>query len=178
MNFEELHKAVFEVRELICNDWPTPGVDDSIMYALTELGEAYDALLRAKRPNDKRRNDRENEIFSELGDCAVMLLTALGPEFCHFSLSKMAVDIKGYSLAAIALQIASCLPGNARRFVQMDVLLAIGQIERFMGFEDFVTSVFDSLAVRAEQFVDDPDKKAELLQVCREAANGLLSTGI
>ncbi|MBE2198106.1 MAG: hypothetical protein IAE79_05810 [Anaerolinea sp.] len=74
---EDLHKLVWRFRQLAQPDYPTPNPVDSLYYAFTEAGEAIDAMLRKKRPNDKRNNRRNLDPLDEWADCAFMVLTAL-----------------------------------------------------------------------------------------------------
>lgn len=77
---QDLHKLVWDFRGMASEFWPTPEPDDALRYAFTEAGEAIDADLRAKRPSDKRNNDKNHDRLDEWADCAIMLLTAL-PEW-------------------------------------------------------------------------------------------------
>lgn len=72
-----LHKLVWDFRAVVAEHWPTPTPADSLRYAFTEAGEAMDALLREKRPNDKRNRDKDHDRLDEWADCAIMLFTAL-----------------------------------------------------------------------------------------------------
>jgi hypothetical protein len=56
--------------------FPLPSVLDCIRYAITELAEYDDALLRAERTGDKRNNGKEHDPRSELGQALYMLLSA------------------------------------------------------------------------------------------------------
>lgn len=73
-------------RERTAATFPLPSVLDCIRYAITELAEYDDALLRQERTNDKRNNDKAHDARSELGQCGYMLLSALlqlpGPFYC------------------------------------------------------------------------------------------------
>jgi NTP pyrophosphatase (non-canonical NTP hydrolase) len=84
-----LHEKVWDFRRAVQHKWPTPEPVDALRFAITEVGEVMDAYLRQ---NDKwvRNNDRDIDIDAELGDLAVMLLTAVSdkiPEdrLCEFS---------------------------------------------------------------------------------------------
>lgn len=74
---KDLHKLVWNFRSLAAEYWPTPNPDDALDYAFTEVGEAFDARLREKRPNDKRNRDKDHDRLDEWADCAIMLITAL-----------------------------------------------------------------------------------------------------
>ena len=76
------HKMVWELRNEIQSVWPTPDVQDSLRFAVTEAAEAMDAFLTSKKqyvrnnPDNKHANMRD-----EAADCAMMLLTALGKDY-------------------------------------------------------------------------------------------------
>jgi hypothetical protein len=74
------HRLVWEYRNMLEAHWPTPGRIDALRFAFTEAGEAMDADLRSN-PVYARNNDRNMSVPDELGDCAMMLCTALGDTF-------------------------------------------------------------------------------------------------
>jgi hypothetical protein len=58
--------------------FPLPSVLDCIRYAITELAEYDDALLRQERQGDKRNNIKQmHDPRSELGQCAYMIVSAM-----------------------------------------------------------------------------------------------------
>ena len=63
-------------RERTAATFPLPSVLDCIRYAITELAEYEDALLRQERASDKRNNDKQHDPRSELGQALYMLLSA------------------------------------------------------------------------------------------------------
>lgn len=73
------HEIVWTYRRELEHVWPTPSTEDALLFAFTELGEAIDAHLRSK-PEYARNRDKDMDVLDELADCAMMLLTALGPE--------------------------------------------------------------------------------------------------
>lgn len=74
-DLKQLHEMVWEFRKEMADHFPTPDVQDSLRFALTEAVEALDAMLRMQSAY-KRNNDKEHSIPQELAQCAVMLLTA------------------------------------------------------------------------------------------------------
>ena len=59
--------------------WPTPKTAlDSIRFAATKTGESLEEVLRATGFY-KRNHDKKVSLLSELTDCAMMHITALGP---------------------------------------------------------------------------------------------------
>ena len=70
------YERVRKSRELTAATFPLPSVLDCIRYAITELAEYDDALLRQERTGDKRNNDKAHDPRSELGQCGYMLLSA------------------------------------------------------------------------------------------------------
>lgn len=75
----ECHRIVWQYRAELEAYWPTPTTEDALLFAFTELGEAIDAHLRSKAEYARNR-DKDLSVLDELADCALMLLTALGPE--------------------------------------------------------------------------------------------------
>jgi hypothetical protein len=63
-------------RERTAATFPLPTPRDCIRYAITELAEYDDALLRLERAGDKRNNARQPDPQAELGQCVYMLLSA------------------------------------------------------------------------------------------------------
>lgn len=94
-----LHKLVWDFRAAVAEHWPTPTPADSLRYAFTEAGEAMDALLREKRPNDKRNRDKDHDRLDEWADCSIMLFTAL-PGYNNLQWKADAAD--GWEMAAAA----------------------------------------------------------------------------
>jgi len=96
---QQCHTDLWAFREHMGDSWPTPDTLDALRFAVTEAGEALDAWMRANRPQYARNRDRlngEDAVLDELADCAMMLLTALGPgEFVgHFTENDLS-DLRG-----------------------------------------------------------------------------------
>ena len=72
------HAIVWQYRAELEHVWPTPGTQDALLFALTELGEAVDAELR-NNADYARNRDKDLDALSEMADMAMMLLTAMGP---------------------------------------------------------------------------------------------------
>ena len=70
------YERVRKSRELTNGVFPLPSVLDCIRYAITELAEYDDALLRQERTGDKRNNDKAHDPRGELGQALYMLLSA------------------------------------------------------------------------------------------------------
>lgn len=70
------YERVRQSRELTAATFPLPSVLDCIRYAITELAEYDDALLRAERTGDKRNNDKAHDPRGELGQAIYMMLSA------------------------------------------------------------------------------------------------------
>jgi hypothetical protein len=84
MTLEELkalHASVWEFRRWMDANtaWKTPPRLDALMFAVTEgAGEALDSYLRIVG-GYARNHAKVPRVEAELADCALMLLTALGP---------------------------------------------------------------------------------------------------
>lgn len=81
---QALHAELWAFRaEMDANTaWKTPPVLDALRFAVTEAGEAMDAWLRV-HGGYARNHEKQPDVYGELADCAMMLMTALGPEWKH-----------------------------------------------------------------------------------------------
>ncbi len=70
------YERVRKSRELTAATFPLPSVLDCVRYAICELAEYDDALLRQERTGDKRNNDKAHDPRNELGQALYMLLSA------------------------------------------------------------------------------------------------------
>jgi hypothetical protein len=77
---QTLHAKVWAFRAELADVWPTPPPLDAAAFAVTEAGEAIDAELRT-RGGYARNNAKEPDLFGEMADWALMLLTTLGPDY-------------------------------------------------------------------------------------------------
>lgn len=71
------YNDIWKMRGQIDKEWPTPGWVDSIKFAFTESGEVMDAHMRIMG-GYSRNNAKSMNLFDELADLVMMLLTALG----------------------------------------------------------------------------------------------------
>ncbi len=99
-----IHCEVWAFRHRNERYWPTPITLDSLRFALTEVAKAIDADLRSIKEY-RRNNIREQDITEELADCAIMLATALGPDYDTF----ISYNSSNASLEGIAKHIAIAL---------------------------------------------------------------------
>lgn len=113
---KNLHKLVWDFRALAREYWPTPSPDDALRYAFTEAGEAMDALLREKRPNDKRNHDKDHDRLDEWADCAIMLITALPGDVDSFVWHPALLSIRD---ELMCLRIADIMVGPATVTVEL-----------------------------------------------------------
>lgn len=98
------HRIVWQYRAKLHAVWPTPDRIDALRFAYTEAGEALDAYLRTI-PQYARNNHRNMSVSDELGDCAMMLCTAL-PE--HYTFPQH-VDTTPPTLDGICFFVADAL---------------------------------------------------------------------
>lgn len=77
---QRLHGMVWELRREIGDKWPTPDTLDSLRFAFTEAAEAMDAYLR-EQGGYARNNAKQMTAHGELAQCAMMLFTAVGPDY-------------------------------------------------------------------------------------------------
>lgn len=73
MTTDELLTYIAAERVALVAYYPLPSPVDCLRYALTELGEYEDAILRTERQTDKRNNGRARDWQAELGQCGEMI---------------------------------------------------------------------------------------------------------
>jgi hypothetical protein len=73
----ELTAIVRESRQRTAEYFPLPSAKDCILYAITEIGEYLDALLRLDRPDDKRNNNKQLSPMQEWGQAGYMIASAI-----------------------------------------------------------------------------------------------------
>lgn len=76
-NLQELVNIVQASRERTNAVFPLPDIHSCIDYAITEIGEYIDAVLRERRNGDKRNNDKAHSPRSEWGQCGYMIASAI-----------------------------------------------------------------------------------------------------
>ena len=77
---QKCHALVWRYRGEMAEYWPTPPRTHALEFAVSEIGEAFDARMRT-HPDYARNNARDVDELDEWADTAMMLLTALGPEW-------------------------------------------------------------------------------------------------
>jgi len=117
------YERVQQSRQLTAATFPLPSVLDCIRYAITELAEYDDAMLRAERTGDKRNNDKAHDPRSELGQALYMLLSAAVQRSTplHTVVSWRLAD-PGYITAMVMLcEVAQCImDSNCTPTLHMD----------------------------------------------------------
>lgn len=114
-----LHTAVWQFRNEMADDFPTPGRNDSLAFALTEAAEAVDAELRLN-PLYKRNALKEHSIEQELTQCVIMLLTAISSSFRAWADLDLYETITVWNPRTIGIRVAHCLetPGDTSYILQ------------------------------------------------------------
>lgn len=72
-----LLRQVRSHRLAVLHSFAWPDAPQCVAYALTEVGEYTDALLREQRAGDNRAAQRERDALLEWGQCGYMLASAL-----------------------------------------------------------------------------------------------------
>jgi hypothetical protein len=126
----DLHALVWQFRGMVSDFWPTPEPADALRYAFTEAGEAMDASLREKRPNDKRNNDKDHDRLDEWADCAIMLLTAVTDDVTDLLVPYLAETAKKDDDDYLCLRVAWHLYYSPSG---MGLAETIGEIARYTG---------------------------------------------
>ena len=127
------HTMVWTLRNEIGAVWPTPDVQDSLRFAMTEAAEAMDAFLTAKQQYVRNNpDDKHADIPGEAADCAMMLLTALGEHYWFediVSSQVASVDWLCYHVAQANVRLNE-LPGAYPRFDEFrEILNALSTID-------------------------------------------------
>lgn len=109
-------KAVSELRKMDEEHgdvWKMPPYVDSLMFAMTEIGETMDAILRQKPEYFRNREfaTTGNEVYEEAADVAMMLIKALMVKNVNFDYALFeAWSTKNHSLLNVLLKVASVIP--------------------------------------------------------------------
>ena len=130
-------------RERTAGTFPLPNVLDCIRFAICELSEYDDALLRQERTGDKRNNDKAHDPRNELGQALYMLLSAAVQLECDCNVSPYSANDRFAAYVDSVRGLASCAYyGNGR---------AIGAL---MWYVDDAYAVLCSLAAANGWSVD------------------------
>ena len=78
-------ELVWDFRREMGEAWPTPHQGDALRFAFTEAGEVLDAWLRWKGGYARNNNGKSMDVLDELSDVAMMLITALGPQYAYLA---------------------------------------------------------------------------------------------
>ena len=141
-DIQTLHSLVWSYRNRLSSLWPTPSCADSLAFAFTEIGEAVDAQLR-QNPVYNRNHDKNVDVESELADCLIMLLTALGSDTGWIASAEYYDVITTYygKLENIALPIALTMADSTTR----NILISIYSMNVWEWQSDIYTTVKDRL---------------------------------
>lgn len=128
---EDLHGVVWAWRAEVEGYFPTPNRDDSLAFALTEVAEAFEAQLRSNE-DYKRRDQKEHTEWRELTQCAMMLLTALGPTWRQLhTFADGGVDMSLWRIAqSVATAGAVLVDRDNERSMDLWVVQALNTIDR------------------------------------------------
>lgn len=126
--------------------WPRPDIQDSLLFAYTELGEAVDADLRNNETYQRNR-EKNNDVLDELADCAIMLLTALGDSFDIAKLPEEATRVAAQTWDVYAMMMAHVLWIGAYSDAFKN-LSAVEEHEREAYFVEMTLSLLALIALR------------------------------
>jgi len=108
VDIKNLHAIVWNLRRELWDTWLTPSPLDALRFAATEAAEAIDAQMR-KDPRWARNHVKDLTVEQELAQCAIMLLTALGPEYDEKDIARLRI----FSDTSSTLEYVFCLIGDA-----------------------------------------------------------------
>ena len=105
-------------RERTAGVFPLPSPLDCIRYAICELAEYDDALLRLERIGDKRNNARQPDPRAELGQAFYMLLSGF-VSIAEWASAPLMVEAEryGYDAAYVYFGVLSELADLARNMI-------------------------------------------------------------
>lgn len=152
----------------------TPDVLPAVVFAQTELGETFDAIMRSGMLGEGwvRNNERESDIKVELADTYMMLVLAahaLGVDLRQVLAKKMLrkgwhPDVEVYTLVQAILAEFSEQDGNADD----------GIFERNGGFATLVWELVASFYEPTEGNVDKKDaRQRKIVGLCAELVRTL-----
>lgn len=136
MSTEELqilHAKVWAFRREMADVWPTPPPIDAAAFAVTEAGEAIDAELRT-RGGYARNNVKEPDLFGELADWALMLLTTLEPD-CEIDHWAMHVQSTLPEMNYETGYVYWLLANNTRSFADSNIVGILHAIAVYPGMD-------------------------------------------
>jgi hypothetical protein len=79
-DLKRAHTLLWDFRVQVQDKWPTPTKDDCLWFAITEYGEAVDAMMRANKGYGRNR-EKVRDYNDELADVAMMMLSAVHPVY-------------------------------------------------------------------------------------------------
>lgn len=123
----ECHQLVWTWRSHIEEHFPAPTRHHSLLFAVTEAGEALEAILRQSN-RYKRRSQKKHSEITEWTQCAMMLLTALGPELPASQHTYYLV----FDVESLVLGVSTALWRYQAGNYEKDCLNALASIIRYL----------------------------------------------
>lgn len=71
-----INEKVAETRKVVENQWPTPNSVQSILFAISELGEVADAIVHSQREFTRSDQGKTRNLAQELAQTRIMIATA------------------------------------------------------------------------------------------------------
>lgn len=151
----EVHKFYTEAGEA----FPLPDPKSCLMYAVTEVGEAVDALLREERPGDKRRRTDKSDFRDELGDVVLMLSASL----YDVDYQKYPIEDVEPTLPNLLFQIAAAWMKFGTGNWVSPVIRALAILQRYPDY-DALTSVRSRILKIKRERLEKPEVKSERME--------------
>ncbi len=123
----EAHREVREFRAEMELYFPTPSVDDCLAFAVTEAGEAVDAVLRTNSIYKRNDKDKRHSETGELSQCAMMLLSAIPG--ARLDLGGLPTIDKPWKLSRIVQYVAAAWVQSTDRSILYAVAAIASRIE-------------------------------------------------
>jgi len=131
------YERVQQSRQLTAATFPLPSVLDCIRYAITELAEYDDALLRQERTGDKRNNDKGHDPRTELGQALYMLLSA-------------AVQIEGAEIAIYPMGGLTPFTHYSSAMIYLAQCASIANLDHARGINPLMNDAYSALLCLAD----------------------------
>jgi len=127
---QQLHRDVWAARRALAAIWPLPPADDCARFAITELGEVFDALLRAD-PHYVRNHRKDYDLGHELAQLGMMALLVYPGDFPEFNrgFSDMIVDVQA-DLAETVASLLRCQQEGLHHSLTLSIGLTLELLER------------------------------------------------
>lgn len=155
----EAHRLVREFREDMHLYFPAPSREDCMAFAVTEVGEAVDAVLR-QNPLYKRNNSKRHNVEAELAQTAMMLLSTI--PFSYINTDWLPRPEERWELKYIAQRVVEAWALGSYR----SIIFAVATIATHI---DLLPALRFELSLLRQKHLPKDDGPASLNEVANES---------